>query len=271
MKRFIFSNNGTLSDQTTSLSDYHQGTFVIDYTQNEDAIYIGSSLPFNSVFISVSTPNAIASPPSVALWNGDSWKNAVDVIDETNGLFNSGYLTWTPNKDEVWHMEDSEDIPELSTLTIYDLYWIKITLSATITPTTALNWIGQKFCSDNDLTNEYTLFSNSTFRGNYKAGKTSWENEIIIASRLMVEDIKKRRAIESGEQLLVRSMLLDACVAKTAQLIFKNLGDDYKDDAENAKKEYYERINKANFGSDKNNDGRLDPSEKRVVANVLYQ
>jgi hypothetical protein len=195
----------------------------------------------------------------------------VEIKDETVGLTQSGYLTWVPSKDETWQAEDTEEITGLTTLTIYDLYWLKLTMSATLAPSTSIKWIGSKFCSDDDLTNEYTLFANTTFRSNYKSGKTSWENEIILASRLIVDDLEKRRVIEASDQLLIRRRLIDACVSKAAQIIFKNLGDDYKDDAEKAKKEYYERLNKSNYGTDLNNNARVESGEKKAVTGVFYQ
>lgn len=281
MKRVVFSDNGTLSDISASMADYHAGTAVINYTLTEDALYIGSELPFNSLFFDVSVANAETATPVVSYWDGDEWVAMVDFIDETTSggatLAQSGHITWTTDKESAWMREDTvssngtEEITGLGNITIYDLFWIKMTFSATLTGTAALNFIGPKFCEDNDLTGEHVLFSNSTFKTNYESGKTSWEREIILASRLMVSDIVKKQAIISGDQLLDRRLLTDACVSKTAQLIFANLGDDYNNDRDAARAEYKSRLSLPNFGADKNNNARLDDSEKGVKLGGLYR
>lgn len=277
MKRFLFSKNGTLEDYSSNLEDYHADSSVIPYVKDEDIIYIGSRLPFNSLFFDVSELNLIGSVFTMELWDGNSWEAVAELNDETSGLTKSGYMTWVPRKDKHWVVDDTvktndtEEITGLGDVVIYDLYWLRLTMSETITSTTSINWIGSKFCSDADLESEYTLFENTTFKANYAANKTNWEREIILASRLLIDDIEKKGAITSGDQLLIRRKLLDACVSKTAQIIFKNLGDDYKDDAARAKNEYYERLNKNNYGADLNNNATTDPSELKAVQGVLFK
>jgi len=282
MKRFLFADDGTLTDKTPEVEDYHSGSAVVDVTSSEDAIYIGSRLPFNSLFFDLNVVNTEASVMTVSLWSGNSWEEVAETIDETAlagaCLGASGYVTWVPKKTESWVMEDTvgstgnESVDGLGSVEIYDLYWLKLTFSADLTALTEIGWLGPKFCTDADLVGEYTLFGNSTFRANYESGKTDWEKEIILASRLMISDIENKGEIISGDQLLQRRKLLDACVSQTAMVIFKNLGDDYKDDALRAGKEYYARLNKNNYGADKNNNARLDVGEaKGVSTGVFYK
>lgn len=277
MKRFIHSDNGTLKDYSTELKNYHSGSAVIDYTVTADAIYIGSELPFNSLFFDISVANDQAATPTVQYWDGGNWRSMVEVIDETNGLFNSGHITWTTNKSHNWANEDTvypsgtEQITGLGNVTIYNLYWLKITFNVTLKATTALNWIGPKFCDDNDVTGEFTLFSKSGFLTAYESGKTSWEREIILASNLIIEKLIDKDIIISGDQLLERSKLRDACVSKVAELIFNNLGDDYEDDRKKARAEYDERMNKKNFRADINQNARIDEQEMGVMVGGLYR
>lgn len=276
MKRFIFNDNGTLSDYSTELVDYHSGTGLVNYVLTEDSIYIGSELPFNSLYFDVSAANDQASVVSVSYYNGTTFESMVDVQDETASsgvtLAQSGHIIWTPNRDSRWQrLSNTEDLAALADVTIYDLYWLKIDFSASLAVTTALSFIGPKFCEDADLTGEHVLFANSTFKSNYESGKTDWEKEIILASRLIVTDLKKKQAIVSGDQLLERRILTDACVSKTAELIFTNLGDDYNNDRDNARAEYKARLDLPNFSADKDGDAMLDASEKGVKLGGLYR
>lgn len=275
MKRILFSDNGTLTDISTNIVDYHQGTAVINYTLTEDAIYIGSELPFNSLYFKPSVVNTAAATPTISYWAGDEWVSMVDVLDETSlagaTLGQSGHITWTPDKTEKWQREDTvdtqgnESVTGLGNVTIYDLFWLKVTFSATLDVTTALSYVGVKFCSDSDLTGEHVLFGNTTFKSNYESGKTSWEREIVLASRLIVSDIIKKQAIWSGDQLLNRRIFIDACVSKTAELIFSALGDDYTDDRDNARSEYKSRLALPNFSVDTNSNAVMDRHERMGV------
>ena len=217
----------------------------------------------------------------VSYWDGTDFEPMVDLIDETavSGvtLAQSGYMTWTTNKNQGWAKEDtvdtdgSEQITGMGSATVYDMYCLKITFSASLSATTALNWVGPKFCEDADLEGEHPLFGRSTFKPNYESGKTSWEKEIILASRLIVKDIIKKQSITSGDQLLERRWLLDACVSKCAEIIYNSLGDDYTDDRDNARLEYKHRVSLPNYKADLNKNARLEASEKGVRTGGIYR
>jgi len=281
MKRFIHSNNGTLVDKSVVLENYHSGSYVIDYVAAEDAIFIGSELPFNSIYTDVSVANDKPSVANVAYWDGSDWRDAVEVIDETvtNGATYSvsGNLTWVPDRNYSWAGDDTVDtsgnetITGLGNVTIYNLYWIKITYSNDFNALTDIDWLGQKFCNTNDVIGEYVLFANTSFMSSYETGKTDWAKEIVLASRILTDDIINKGSIISGDQLLVRRKLRDVCVSKVDEIIFKNLGDDYKDDYTRAANEYKTRISRNNYGADKNRNGMVDPSEQGVQTGVLFR
>jgi len=271
MKRFFHKDNTLLKDYSTQLENYHANSAVIDYVLTEDALYVGAELPFNSLFFDVKTANDQAANITIQYWDGSAWRDTVETIDESNKLFNSGHITWTTSKSYNWAKDDTERVTDLTSITVYDLYWLKITFSATLNPLTELNWIGSKFCDTNDLAGEYSLFSKTNFISAYETGKTDWGKEIVLASRLLIEDLIDRNAIQSGEQLLERRKLKDVCVSKTAEIIFKNLGDDYDDDRKKAKQEYESRLNKKNFSVDLNQNARLDTREKGMVTGGLFR
>jgi hypothetical protein len=277
MKRIYHDNNGILAELSTELENYHTGTATIDIVSADDAIFIGSELPFNSLYFDVSSANDQTSTPTVSYWDGGAWVPMVDLIDETNGLFVSGHMTWVTDKSKIWAKEDTvyhsggEQITDLGDVTVYDLYWLKITYSADLNASTTLNWVGTKFCSDNDLEGEYSLFGRSGFITAYESGKTDWEKEIILASRLVVEELIDKGSIVSGDQLLERRKLRDATVSRTAQLIFTSMGDDYEDDRVKARNEFKSRMNKKNYKADLNANARLDESEKGMVNGILYR
>jgi hypothetical protein len=136
--RVFLSKNSVLTDLSQNLSLYLSGTEQMHIVATQDALYLGSDLPFNHRWIEISVANSLASALSVALWDGSAWQPAVDVIDETSvssvTLSQSGYLSWNPDRrNATWVRAGyTEDVPELSSLRIYDLYWAKLTFSANL-------------------------------------------------------------------------------------------------------------------------------------------
>ena len=118
---------------------------------------------------------------------------------------------------------------------------------------------------------EYRLFGRSGFITAYETGKTDWEKEIVLATRLVIEVLIDKGSIMSGDQLLDRRKMRDATVSKTAEIIFTNLGDDYEDDRVKARNEFKSRMNKKNYKADLNANARLDENEKGVVTGVLFR
>jgi hypothetical protein len=143
------------------------------------------------------------------------------------------------------------------------MYWIRIDFDEDIDPTTELDWIGNLFCNDADLIQEYPTFGKTSVKTAHTQGKTDWQEQILIASRLLIDDLINKNVIDSGDQILLRDDYRLACVCKTAEVIFTAFGDDYIDDRKNARKEYDERLSKRINRVDVNKNGIEDNHERK--------
>jgi hypothetical protein len=278
MKRILYSDNGTLTDYSTKLSSYHSGEMQFTAVADEDAIYIGSDLPFNHIYVKLSDVNSNAATVTIQYWDDDQWRDVVDTIDETsdgtNTLAQSGFITWTPHRDYGWTREstndNSEEVTGLTDVVIYDLYWAKITFSVDLTADVKINWIGQVFSNDDDLYSEFPEFSNTSFKTAFEAGKTTWEEQHIRAAELIIDDLQKKNIIQEKDQILERSVFKNASICKVAQIIYSAMGDDFADQVLRVQKEYYSRLNKLNFKTDISKDGFLSIAEKKShVGNLI--
>ena len=275
--RAIYSNDGTLADFSTEMANYYSGDQAFTFVAAEDYIFLGSLYPFNSVYLKFTTP--IASPgvaPSVAYWNGNTWQAPVELIDETKNFTQSGYLTWQINRFKTgWSREDTvtsggqERVPGLGSVTIYDQYWLRISLAANCA--FSLRWLGHLFITDNDLKTEFPELKNTSLLTAIEAGKTTWEEQIVRASKLVVEDLINRKVITNQNQLLDRRKLESMAVSKTAEIIYQMLGDDYTDQRAAANKEYLRRVDQNILAVDMNNDGDLSVDESRFRQGYLYR
>jgi hypothetical protein len=265
--RILYSDNGTVSDSTTSVANYKTGDLTFSYVASQDYIYIGSDLPFNHFYLKMGgTVNAVSATMAIELWDGKEWVDTVEVLDGTNGLSQSGFVQFTPNKDEDWQRESTNHngnrVEGLTSIVIYDMYWMRISFNATLTPSIIVSWIGNLFSDDNDLYGEYPVFNSTALKTQFETAKSTWEEQHVRAAEMVIKDLKSKQVILSGSQILERDDYRLPAVCKTAQIIFTAMGDDYVDDAATAKKEYDMRMDLSVHKIDLNNDGILDVKEQ---------
>lgn len=268
--RILYSDNGSLIDLSQSLGDYLTGTSTLPIVAIEDKIFIGSELPFNSRYFLIGTANDVASAISIDCWNGTEWKSAVDVLDNTavggKTLSQSGYIHFTPKRDQSWLIDDTRDdagniITGLTDITIYNLYWIRITFSGDLKATTSLKYVGYKFAGDSDLAVQYPDLNRSGLKTQF-AGQSNWDNQFILASEQIVAELKRRQVIESGDQILDYRAYIDACVHKVAEMIMAGMGTDYEKKRALAHEKYLNALKLSIHPVDSNKTGCLEPSER---------
>ena len=275
-QRTIFSDNGVLSDISVSLNDYKASSSTLPWVAAEDALYIGSLFPWNNKWVEVSTVNSLASVASVSVWDGLAWQATYDVLDMTSSsgksLAQSGFIRFTPSRDRAWvRAYESDLVTGLSGTVIYDMYWLKITMSADLTPATALKFIGNKFSQDADLFSYYPDLNNTTLMAKFKVGQADWKDQSFIAAEMVIRDLKSRNIILSREQVLTPELFMEAAVHKTAEIIYAAFGSAFKDDKDNARKRYDEAMKLSTYNIDVTRDGRLDVGETLVKTGVLHR
>ncbi len=275
--RVVFSDNGTLTDYTKLLEDYYSGSASLSIKAAEDALYIGSKFPFNSFFIKVGTANSSTCAMTVKYWDYNVWQDVNELFDETSvggkTLAVSGKVSFVPDKDQLWARSSTnyggEVIPVLSSISIYDCYWIKITFSADIT--VAIPYIGHKFCNDNDLGVEYPDLNKTNVKTAFASGKTDWEEQIVRASDILLNDLKTSNMIFDEGQILDTDVLKFPTVSKVAEMIYSSFGDDYKDNESKAKGKYWERVRSCRPVIDLNMNAIEDQKESKTYYGVMYR
>lgn len=266
-QRIIWKDNLTLKDMSVELNDLTAGTYVIPFVTAEDKIYIGSDLPFNHRYFAVSVANDVASVASVEIWTGSAWESAVDVLDQTSSggktMKVSGILSWTPERNSAWGIEETtEDIPDLSTLKIYNMYWARLSFSGNHTAGSALSYVGHKFANDADLAGFYPSLNTSDVKGAFATGKTSWDDQHVLAAEEIVRHLRKKKEIRSSNQIVDWEQYNHAGVHKLAEIIYSSFGDDYEDHRKRAEISFNKAINLGVHQIDRDGDGRLDTRER---------
>lgn len=269
MLKIFKSTSGTLTDITSELNDYYSGTYALTFTAATDKIFIGSSLPFTHKYLKLSVVSAATSALAVKYWDGTAFRSAANIEDATavagKTLAASGYLAWTPDKQYRWVRGDTSNsvgtgITGLTSVSHYDMYWVQLTFSVDLTAT--LDWLGDLFCSENELKTEYPDLVRSNVLTAYLAGKTTWEEQRVRASELIAKELKGSQVLSNIGQVIKREELNLATVSKTAMIAFSGLGQAYADSFAAAEKEYGKRTKSPIFTLDENEDGRISQDEK---------
>jgi hypothetical protein len=270
LNKVIFSDNGTLYDDTAVLDDYVNSITSRSFVAAEDYIYIGSKYPITSKYIKNSGLLAQGTM-SISYWDGSTWRSAVNVYDGTSVIGDptltmnrSGHISWETDKRYPWVKDDTTKdgvahITGLGTMTLYDYYWIR--LSFTDDFSYIWNWVGDLFCTDDDLGAEYADLTRTAVMSAFEASKQNWEEQRVQASKLVSQDLKRLVSLPGAAQVIGLDQLMLPCVSKTAEIIFRGLGSGYTQAMLDARKEYESRMDPRHFVIDQDANGRLDSSD----------
>lgn len=263
--RLLRSTNGTLNDQSLQNQE-DASTTLLDINAAQDCLYIGQQFPFNNLYIKSSVANALASNITIEYWDGSNWVFAVDILDGTkNGVSTfarSGCIQFSPNFHNRWQLvydtsEANVAPSELTTVTIYNLYWIRIKFTGNLTPTTASKKICYAFTTHQQIGKRDSTLVNYLPAFNV----TSWEDYIISASQDVISDLKRMNLIIDRGQVLKIEDVSSATDWKTIQSLYFELGGDYQINYTNATRRYEEAIDLKSFSFDMNKDAYQQPIE----------
>jgi hypothetical protein len=270
--RVIFSDNGTLTDYSVELSTFTEETVSLATTTGEDYLYIGSDLPFNHKYFLIETANEDAAAVTIEYWDGNAWIEAVDVLDSTKStgasMGKNGHIQYSFDDDKTsWGADDAEDITGISTLHIENLFWLRLSWSASIDFT--LRYIGHRFSADADLATYYPELSKSAVKAQFASGKTDWDHQTLAAANEIIRDLKIKRIVLSPNQILDWRKFRTASIHKLAELIFNAFGDDYVNNLQASRAYYVEAMNQVYFDIDANRNAKLDRSERSFSSGFM--
>lgn len=261
--RVLYSDNGTLTDYSLALQR-GGGKMNAAIVASEDAIYLGQYFPFNNFFVQVDTANAKLSQMQIAYWDGSIFRSAVDLLDATalNGksLSQNGVVQFQPSRDGAWQVisNPATDAPVLlNTMTIEDLYWLKISFTGDLSLATKISELSYAFCRDEDL------LSVDPEINDYLSAwqQTNWIKQILMGSQNVIADLKARGLVKNNGQVLRFDDVFWATVYKTLDIIFTPMGKNFVDKRKDYQKKYSEFIQGPRFTLDQSNDGRVERAE----------
>lgn len=227
-----------------------------------DSFYIGYQGPFAARHFLLKTVNSVASVVSVSYWNGTIFTPVEDLLDQTFGFTQSGFISWGNLGD--WRAL------ALSPISDSELYWVKVTVSANLSAGTEVQAVENLF-SDDDLLRQYwpEVVSDSRFKPIDATGfaAINFYEQHRAAKDMVVLRLKQRKMIDFESQIIDINSVAMAAVHACAWVILNPIAtsDDIKELASRARAAFDEEISQVSFSIDKNEDGIVSDSERRSI------
>jgi hypothetical protein len=265
--RILKSIAGTLSD--LSYDNQDDTALPVLNLASTDYVLLGMQYPFNNFFINQTggVVNDQASVLGLQYWDGSKWVDVVDLMDGTAlagcTLAKSGHILFSPNKQKTgWGKVNNPRVqgpPELATKDIYDLYWLKVKVSADLKATTSFQELGFAWTTGQKLKGVKSEVDR--YLPSFATGKTNWIPEIMLACKMMATDLKKMGVALGPQQVLRVDDFWLPATYKTLSLIYGNLGPAYADTAKEMRESFYKTMNVPNLTTDQDHDGDVSGGE----------
>lgn len=273
--RVLYYNGSSLGD--LSLDNQDEASNITLATSVTKYIYVGQKSPFTSLFIYLNTANAIASTLDVEYWDGTQWRNVADKLDGTATagvpFAKSGVIKWYLDNDHGWNCvgdtSDNGAPAELSSIKIYNMYWMRISSADALTAGANAKQLAYTFTSTQELNNYDVEISG--FYESFATGKTDWIREIITASKLTLMEMKRRGVIMHQGQLIDMDDFTVPASFKALELIYSNLGPSYIERRKLMQEEFAKALNVQRPVIDSNADGKLDSVEEKGTPRMLVR
>lgn len=238
-----------ISSKTTDVN--HLGASVtIDVA---DALFIGTPLPFNAVYLRLGTNvNSVSSDLKLYFWDASTFREFLSVQDgtktTTKTLAKSGIVQLIVKDEYMPCSHDSKYIADIGIDGYYDYYWTKIMVTVK-TSAIDLMYIGQLFLeTDEALYTEYPDLKFDQYKKAFSATKADFIDQRIIATDRTISELIAKNVVYHPQQFMDWRVMKEAAMHKTAELIYKALGVKYKDDAMAANKSFVAALDVKKFG-----------------------
>jgi hypothetical protein len=219
-------------------------------------IYMGSEGKFASRFFGLSVPNTADEELVVEYWNGSTWNSVEDLIDQTFGLSENGFVFWTNKTD--WMKQILPGIDK-------SLFYVRVSATGAMDLTLAFDSILDVYSDDKALEYYYPeLVTDTRF---LPENQTNFIPQHLASARKCVDELKSRGLVEGPDQILDGMQLTRAAVHACAMIILRPIvrDDQFLSLYEDAERSFRSAIGELTFDVDKNKDGVISEYEKQNI------
>lgn len=216
-----------------------------------DFLYVGYQGKFASRHFQFGTANTNSLSLTVEYWDGDAWTDVEDVVDQTLGFTQDGFVSWQ-NKDD-W------ETTTVAPASDRELYYVRVSVSADASAGTTLRSVVNIFADDTSLRVYYPeLVSDSRY---LPVGRTNFLEQHVAAKDLVVLRLKQRRVITDESQIIDINPVSQAAVHAVADIILSPIEQD-EALLDRVRAAFANELNQLNLGTDQDGDGISEDAER---------
>ncbi len=238
------------SEETQSTHDPTTGTVAFVMTSAQ-FLYVGWFGRFQARHFAMGTANTNSTNMTVEYWDGTSWSEVKDLVDETNGFQQDGFVSWI-NQDD-WKTTTVTPIDDT------ELFYVRFSVSADLSAGTTLGSVLNLYSNDSLLRRHYPeLVSDSRY---LPPGRTDFLEQHLAAKDKVVLKLKQRRVIDDESQIIDINEVSTAAMYAAVKVILTFID---QDDEVLARTEaaFRNEINDLVKAVDANKDGVVSNSER---------
>lgn len=263
----IYSDGGAETDFSADAQDFKRDSFDLTLT-TDDFIYIGFRKPINALYAELAIANTVTSSLTLEYFTEDSvWSN-LELSDDTRAFTRSGFLSWARPENSA-----------KTTVAGQELHWVRISSNDDIGLTSfqALNLV---FSDDNNILDDEPDLVQECF---YPQGQTSHILTHLAAKNYIMGRLKTLGYINhtaNGEEnitewdvLDIYELRLSSSYYTIAQIYFRlsdSVDDQYWVKYQTYIQRYEEAFNLGALRIDQNDDGQVNPDEKRRIKSIRW-
>jgi hypothetical protein len=257
-------NTTETTEQTASINTAAL-SFVLLTT---DSFYIGFFGKFASRYFSFTIPNTNAATLSVEFWDGTAWAPVLDIVDQTNGFTQSGFVSWI--NEETWKKSEQAPITSASG-TDSELYWIRIKTDTNFSAGTELQSVLNLFSDDELVRPLYPeIITDSRF---LPPGRTDFLEQHQQAKARVIRRLNQKGILKDESQIIDINQVSEAAVHAFADIVLSPIAtsDNLIEILNRAKANFESELTRVNLGVDLNKDGIVTENEQRVDSGRLFR
>lgn len=222
---------------------------------NTEFFYIGSANKFAARYLQLAVVNTVPTVITLQYWDGSTWNNVGDPIDQTLGLTRNGFLSWVNQND--WRKTAIAGVPE-------ELFWIRMSVSASLSAGTILSSVLNLYCDDTLVRKYYPdLISDTRY---LPEGRTDFLEQYEAARDYVLLRLKQDKIIDDESQVIDPNEVCVAAVHAFAHMLLAPITDPEVDRrAVNAERAMNHELNRVRLSLDLDKSGIIEPDEKNYA------
>ena len=239
---------------TTAETRNLTGDTVAFNLSSSDEFYIGFKKPFSTRYFNLGTANATTNAVTIKYWNGTAFAAVEDVIDQTQGFTQSGFISW--ENISGWTAVAQTPITDV------ELYWIELTVDVGLDAGTTLTSVNNLFCDTSTVSRYYPeLISDSSY---IPSSQTDFMPQLEAAKDSVVLKLKQDKVITDEAQVIDINEVAVATVHAFADIIYSPIlrGTDREEELDDIREQFNDELRQAHKSFDFDESGTIEEDEK---------